>query len=108
MTINVARYQGTTPIAAITRSFGFRMTNQLGSFVYFGASTATPHVTGSPRDADVGGIGNVADFNTRSMVVYINGVIQQPYFDYHFDGSFLYFDSALANGSRIDIRCIAN
>ena len=108
LTINVARYQGTTPIAAITRSFGFRMTNQLGSFVYFGASTATPHVTGSPRDADVGGIGNVADFNTRSMVIYINGVIQQPYFDYHFDGTYLYFDSALANGSRIDIRCIAN
>ena len=42
------------------------------------------------------------------MVVYLNGVIQQPYFDYHFDGSFLYFDSSIAQGSRIDIRCLAN
>ena len=108
LTISVVRYQGGSALSPISRSFGFRMTNQLGSFIYYGASAATPHVTGSPRDADVGGLGNIADFNTRSMVVYINGVIQQPYFDYHFDGSYLYFDSALADGARIDIRCLAN
>ena len=108
LTIAVVRYQGGSVLTPINRSFGFRMTNQLGSFIYYGASSATPHVSGAPRDADVGGLGNVADFNTRSMVVYINGVIQQPYFDYHFDGSYLYFDSALANGARIDIRCLAN
>ena len=84
------------------------MEENIGNFIYYGASSGTPHQAASPRDADIGGIGNIADFNSRSMVVYLNGVIQQPYFDYHFDGSFLYFDSSIAQGSRIDIRCLAN
>ena len=108
LSINVARYQGGAEISSVVRTFGVRLTNNIGSFVYFGASSGTPHQAASPRDADIGGIGNIADFNSRSMVVYLNGVIQQPYFDYHFDGSFLYFDSSIAQGSRIDIRCLAN
>ena len=84
------------------------MTNQLGDFIYYGASNTTPHVGGTTRDADVGGISNLSDFNTRSMVVYVNGVIQQPYFDYHFDGTFLYFNGSIAVDGRIDIRCLAN
>jgi len=108
LSINVARYQGGAEISSVVRTFGVRLTNNIGSFVYFGASSGTPHQAASPRDADIGGIGNIADFNSRSMVVFLNGVIQQPYIDYHFDGSFLYFDSSIAQGSRIDIRCLAN
>ena len=112
LTIDVAKYQGgalqTGQGAKITRSFGFRTSAQIGNFVFYGASDTTPHINGAPRDADVGGLGNVADFNTRSMIVFINGVIQQPYFDYHFDGTFLYFDDQPATGTRIDIRCLAN
>jgi len=112
LTIEIAKYQGgnllSGPGSTSSRSFGFRTTTPIGNFVFFGASDATPHVSGSPRDADVGGLGNIDDFNTRSMIVYINGVIQQPYFDYHFDGTYLYFDSQLATDSRIDIRCLAN
>ena len=108
LTIDVAAYQGSVQNGTITRSFGHRMTNQLGDFIYYGASDTTPHVSGSTRDADVGGISNLSDFNTRSMVVYVNGVIQQPYFDYHFDGTFLYFNGSIAVDGRIDIRCLAN
>jgi hypothetical protein len=112
LTIDVAVYQGSTQVSGsngvITRSFGHRMTNQLVDFLYYGASVDTPHVSGSARDADVGGIGNLADFNTRSMIVYVNGVIQQPYFDYHFDGTYLYFNGSIAVDGRIDIRCLAN
>jgi hypothetical protein len=112
LTIDVAVYQGSAQVSGsggvITRSFGHRMTNQLGDFVYYGASDTTPHVSGSVRDADIGGISNLADFNTRSMVVYVNGVIQQPYFDYHFDGTYLYFNGSIAVDGRIDIRCLAN
>jgi len=108
LTIDVVRYQGSSTLTSITRTFGARMTNALSSFIYYGSSAATPHVSGAPRDADVGGIGNVADFNTRSMIVFIDGVIQQPYVDYHFDGTYLYFDGELPVGTRIDIRCLAN
>ena len=108
LTIQVARYQGSGELSYVTRTFSVKLTTSLGSFVYYGASSSTPHIPASPRDADIGGIGNIADFNTRSMVVYLNGVIQQPYIDYHFDGTFLYFDSSIDDGSRIDIRCLAN
>ena len=108
LNINVVEYQGSAAVGSVVREFGARLTTSLGSFVYYGASSSTPHQAASPRDADIGGIGNIADFNTRSMVVFLNGVIQQPYLDYHFDGTFLYFNGSIAQGSRIDIRCLAN
>ena len=108
LTIEVAGYQGSSQTTTITRSFTGKLTNNIGNFIFYGASTTTPHLAGTPRDADIGGIPNIADFNTRSMIVFVNGVIQQPYSDYHFDGQFLYFDGSLPAGTRVDIRCLAN
>lgn len=109
LSIFVAKYSGSGEVQPpLQKQFGFRMTTSLNSFIYYGASSATPHITGTTRDADIGGVANLDDFNTRSIILYINGVIQQPYFDYHFDGTFLYFNSQLATDDRIDIRCLAN
>jgi len=103
LTVDVIPYTGGVAGTSVARTFGARMTTALGSFRYYGADSSV-----SARTADHGGIGNLADFNTRSMVVYVNGIIQSPYFNYHFDGTYLYFDNTIASGSRIDIRCLAN
>ena len=47
-------------------------------------------------------------FNARSILFFVNGVLQEPFEDYDFDGSLIYMDDAPATGSKLLIRGLAN
>ena len=51
---------------------------------------------------------NFEDFNNNSMLLFINGVLQSPFLDYYFDGTLIHTNTKPPDGSRIEIRCLAN
>ena len=89
-TVNVQSYVGSSVSTIVQYAYGFRTTTDLGSFKSFGA----------PMDLD--------NFNPRSFVVFVNGIIQSPYENYYFDGSRLYFNALPPGDSKIEIRALAN
>ena len=48
------------------------------------------------------------DFNARSILLFINGVMQAPFEEYDFDGSSIYMQEAPDEDSEIVIRGLAN
>ena len=48
------------------------------------------------------------DFNARSIMYYINGVLQEPFVEYDFHNSRLYTNNPPAAGDKIFIRALAN
>lgn len=74
-------------------SFVYKITEALNLFKYVG----TP--------------GQISQFitNPNSVLVFVNGVLQDPYLDYTFDGSNIIFSGSVApaNGDRITIRGLA-
>ena len=89
-TVDVQSYVGSSVSTIVQYAYGFRTTTDLGSFKSFGA----------PMDLD--------NFNPRSFVVFVNGIIQSPYENYYFDGSRLYFNALPPTDSKIEIRALAN
>ena len=49
-----------------------------------------------------------SNFNARSILLFINGVLQTPYADYDFDGSTLYLNFNPSPGTKLFIRALAN
>jgi hypothetical protein len=88
--ITVDNYVGSSASGTVGYSYGFRTDTDLGSFKFIGA----------PADLD--------NFNTRSILMFINGVLQTPFEDYYFDGSRFLFNQEPLNGSKIDLRFLAN
>jgi hypothetical protein len=89
-TVTVPSYVGSSASTNLNYSYGFRTSTDLGSYRFYGA----------PADLD--------NFNTRSMLVFINGVLQTPYVNFYFDGTRLYFNTQPLLGSKIEVRCLAN
>jgi len=90
VTINWDEYTGGSISGTGTQSYGFETVLDLNSFITKGSAA------------------NLADFNTNSMLLFINGVIQSPYEDYYFDGQKIRTNARPPAGSRIEIRCLAN
>ena len=88
--ISVPSFVGSSSSTNVNYSYGFRTTTDLGSYRFVGAAA----------DLD--------NFNTRSMMVFINGVLQTPFENFYFDGNRLYFNVQPTTGSKIEIRCLAN
>lgn len=92
--INVPVFVGAedeaSPSNNITLTYGFRTKDDIKSFTLIGASM------------------KIANFNPRSILVFINGVLQTPYDDYYFDGTKLYVAQVPENNSKLEIRCLAN
>ena len=87
-------YVGAGQGGATTASFGFKGDTDLNSFKTVGSAT--------------GGAMYWSSFNARSILLFINGVLQTPYADYNFDGTTLYLQSQPGNGTKIFIRALAN
>ena len=49
-----------------------------------------------------------SSFNARSILLFVNGVLQEPYNEYDFDGSTLYLNFDPADGTKFFIRALAN
>ena len=85
--------QGIDSSSGYLSGFVYRITESLNSFKYVG----TP--------------GQITQFisNPNSVLVFVNGVLQDPYLDYTFDGSNIIFSGSVApaNGDRITIRGLA-
>ena len=88
--ITVDNYVGSSSSGTVGYQYGFRTDTDLGSFKFIGA----------PSDLD--------NFNTRSILMFINGVLQTPFEDYYFDGARFLFNQEPLNGSKIDLRFLAN
>jgi len=88
--ITVDNYVGSGSSGTLGYNYGFRTDTDLGSFQFVEA----------PADFD--------NFNTRSILMFINGVLQTPFEDYYFDGSRFLFNQEPINGSKIDLRFLAN
>lgn len=97
---SVPKFDGTSPNGNQTietngylSGFIYKVTESLTSFKYVG----TP--------------GQLTQFlsNPNSVLVFVNGVLQDPYLDYTFDGSNIIFsgDVSPENGDRITIRGLA-
>ena len=87
-------YDGTSKSASGTSlTWGFK-TSDVNSFTTKGSNT--------------GGGMYFDDFNARSILLFINGVMQEPFGDYDFDGTSIYMNSAPSNDSIIIIRGLAN
>ena len=91
---DVFEYVGASKGNATTANFGFKSSTDLNSFKTLGS--------------DTGGAMYWSSFNARSMLVFINGVLQTPYADYNFDGTTLYLQSQPPIGTKIFIRALAN
>jgi len=48
------------------------------------------------------------NFNARSILLFINGVLQEPYIEYNFDGARLYLNTEPPLNTKIFIRALAN
>ena len=88
--INWDEYTGGSISGTGTKSYGFETVLDLNTFISKGTAT------------------NLADFNSNSMLLFINGVLQSPYNDYYFDGQKIRTNERPPAGSRIEIRCLAN
>ena len=88
--VSVPSYVGSSTSTTLTYNYGFRTSTDLSSYRFYGA----------PADLD--------NFNTRSMLVFINGVLQTPYENFYWDGTRLYFNVQPLTGSKIEVRCLAN
>jgi len=93
-------YTGTT----ISNLNATAVRNRLGSgFVYrISASLSSFTFVGSP--------GQLTQYasNSNSVLIFINGVLQEPYKDIYFDGEFIYFNLVSPQpGDRISVRGLA-
>ena len=91
---DVYNYIGASQSTATTVQYGFRTDTDIGSFKTLGS------VTGGGMDFN--------DFNARSILLFINGVLQEPYEDYNFDGARIYLKTQPAQNTKIFIRALAN
>ena len=87
-------YTGAAKGGATTANFGFKGDTDLNSFKTVGS--------------DTGGAMYWSSFNARSILLFVNGVLQTPYADYNFDGTTLFLQSQPGNGTKIFIRALAN
>ena len=91
---DIFEYTGASQGNAITNvTFGFKTTVALDQYKTRGSST--------------GGAMYWTQFNARSILLFVNGVLQTPYEDYDFDGSLIYMSSS-STGDIITIRALAN
>jgi hypothetical protein len=90
VSVQIPDYTGGTAGSNITYTYGFRTATDISTYKFQGAAN------------------NITDFNTRSILLFINGVLQSPFINYYFDGTYFYFNSTLDLDSKIDIRCLAN
>ena len=86
---DVFEYVGASKGNATTANFGFKSSTDLNSFKTLGSAT--------------GGAMHWSSFNARSILVFINGVLQTPYADYNFDGTTLYLQSQPSIGAKVFI-----
>ena len=91
---DVFEYVGASKGNSTTANFGFKSATDLNSFKTLGSAT--------------GGAMYWSNFNARSILVFINGVLQTPYADYNFDGTTLYLQSQPPVGTKVFIRALAN
>ena len=87
-------YVGAAKGNATTASFGFKTSTDINSFKTVGSAT--------------GGAMYWSAFNARSILLFINGVLQTPYADYDFDGTTLYLNFNPPQLTKIFIRALAN
>ena len=87
-------YVGAAKGNGTTASFGFKTSTDINSFKTVGSAT--------------GGAMYWSSFNARSILLFINGVLQTPYADYDFDGSTLYLNFNPPPLTKIFIRALAN
>ena len=91
---DVFSYSGASKGGEITTlSFGFKTNASLDQYTTTGSST--------------GGAMYWTQFNARSILLFVNGVLQEPYEDYDFDGSLIYMNQ-IGTGDIITIRALAN
>ena len=91
---DVFSYSGASKGGEITTlSFGFKTNASLDQYTTTGSST--------------GGAMYWTQFNARSILLFVNGVLQTPYTDYDFDGSLIYMNQ-IGTGDIITIRALAN
>ena len=86
----IIQYEGSAFNSNVQYTYGFRTKGSIQAFFSIGA----------PMDFD--------NFNPRSMLVFINGVLQTPYDDYYFDGNKIHVNQVPANNAKLEIRCLAN
>ena len=91
---NLYEYIGASKGNATSASFGFKTATDVNSFKTIGS--------------DTGGGMYWSSFNARSILLFINGVLQTPYADYDFDGSTLYLNFNPSPGTKLFIRALAN
>ena len=91
---DVYNYIGASQSTATSVQYGFRTDTDIGSFKTLGS--------------DTGGGMDFNDFNARSILLFINGVLQEPYEDYNFDGARIYLKTQPAQNTKIFIRALAN
>ena len=91
---DVFEYVGAAKSNSTTANFGFKSATDLNSFKTLGSAT--------------GGAMYWSSFNARSILLFVNGVLQTPYADYNFDGTTLFLQSQPGNGTKIFIRALAN
>ena len=87
-------YTGAAKGGATSAQFGFKTSTDINSFKTVGSAT--------------GGAMYWSSFNARSILLFINGVLQTPYADYDFDGSTLYLNFNPPPLTKIFIRALAN
>ena len=87
-------YVGNSKGNAVALSYGFKTDTDIGSFKTNGSAT--------------GGGMQFTNFNARSILLFINGVLQEPYTEYNFDGARLYLNTNPPADTKIFIRALAN
>jgi hypothetical protein len=90
VTFQVADYTGSTAGSNVSYVYGFKTEADINTYKF----------QGSPSF--------ISQFNTRSILLFINGALQTPFVNYFFNGQFFYFASAVPDDAKIDIRCLAN
>ena len=70
---DVFDYVGNSKGNAVALSYGFKTDTDIGSF--------------KTNGSDTGGGMQFTNFNARSILLFINGVLQEPYTEYNFDGA---------------------
>ena len=91
---DVYEYVGSSQGNATTIQYGFKTDTDIGSFKTSGSLT--------------GGGMQFTNFNARSILLFINGVLQEPYIEYNFDGARLYLNTEPPLNTKIFIRALAN
>ena len=91
---DVYEYVGSSQGNATTIQYGFKTDTDIGSFKTSGSNT--------------GGGMQFTNFNARSILLFINGVLQEPYIEYNFDGARLYLNTEPPLNTKIFIRALAN